>query len=272
MRTTSYTFPIIAYFRAKFKPNHSNKEAFQMIRKIAIRNTAIAAVILGLSSCGVLNKLKRKAEPANVVVDTVPLKTIIDSISYAVGVNMATYFKSQGVDSVNFTLINRAFNEIMNEDSTVLMTEMQANTTLQEKLKIFADMKIKEQKEKDSIFLAENKNRPGVQTTASGLQYEILTKGTGTVHPTDASKVKVHYTGKLLNGKKFDSSIDRGEPLVFGVGQVIKGWTEALKLMKQGDKWNIYIPSELGYGDRGAGANIPPGAALVFEVEILEVL
>jgi FKBP-type peptidyl-prolyl cis-trans isomerase len=119
-------------------------------------------------------------------------------------------------------------------------------------------------------FLDANKIKEGVKTTASGLQYMVLKAGSGAT-PKATDKVKVHYTGTLVNGKKFDSSVDRGEPTEFRVDGVIKGWTEALQLMKVGDKWRLFIPPEIGYGAKGAGADIPPHAVLIFEVELLGV-
>jgi len=120
-------------------------------------------------------------------------------------------------------------------------------------------------------FLEENKNKDGVQTTASGLQYTVVKKGDGTVHPSKSDTVKVHYRGTLISGKEFDSSYKRGQPASFGVGGVIAGWTEALQLMVVGDEWELYIPSELAYGARGAGKDIGPHATLIFKVELLEI-
>lgn len=121
-------------------------------------------------------------------------------------------------------------------------------------------------------FLASNKSKTGIQTTSSGLQYKILKEGKG-AKPSANSKVKVHYTGKLLDGTVFDSSVQRGEPATFGVNQVIKGWTEALQLMPSGSKWELYIPAELGYGAQGApGGKIGANSTLIFEVELLEIL
>ncbi len=121
----------------------------------------------------------------------------------------------------------------------------------------------------NTAFLEKNKTTPGVITTATGLQYKIIKEGTGS-KPTVEQKVKVHYTGKLLDGKVFDSSVERGEPAVFGVNQVIPGWTEALQLMPVGSKWEVYIPSSLGYGDQGT-QGIPGGSLLIFEVELLGI-
>lgn len=126
-------------------------------------------------------------------------------------------------------------------------------------------------KEESEKFLAENKTKEGVITTESGLQYQVITEGTG-AKPTAEDRVKVHYTGTLLDGTKFDSSVDRGEPAEFGVSQVIPGWTEGLQIMPAGSKYIFWIPSELAYGERGAGQDIKPNSVLKFEVELLEVI
>ncbi|WP_281558157.1 FKBP-type peptidyl-prolyl cis-trans isomerase [Thalassomonas sp. RHCl1] len=119
-------------------------------------------------------------------------------------------------------------------------------------------------------FLAKNKAIEGVTETASGLQYQVLQKGEGTEHPTARSKVKVHYHGSLIDGTVFDSSVERGTPISFGLNQVIRGWTEGVQLMVVGDKFKFFIPAELGYGNRAAG-KIAPGSMLIFEVELLEI-
>lgn len=121
-------------------------------------------------------------------------------------------------------------------------------------------------------FLEENKNKPDVVTLPSGLQYKVLTKGKGTRHPTVDSSCSCHYEGKLIDGSIFDSSYQRGEPTSFAPNQVIKGWTEAMQLMVEGDKWEMYIPSELGYGDRGSPPKIGAGDALIFQMEILAIM
>ncbi|OCH14832.1 MULTISPECIES: FKBP-type peptidyl-prolyl cis-trans isomerase [unclassified Aliivibrio] len=127
----------------------------------------------------------------------------------------------------------------------------------------------KENIELGNAFLAENATKEGVQTTASGLQYLVLEEGTGTEHPTAKSKVKVHYHGTTIDGNVFDSSVERGEPIEFGLGQVIKGWTEGVQLMVVGQKMRFFIPSNLAYGNRSAGS-IQPGSVLIFEVELLD--
>lgn len=122
-----------------------------------------------------------------------------------------------------------------------------------------------------NTFLVENANKEGVKVTDSGLQYLVLTKGSGTVHPTATDKVKVHYHGTLIDGTVFDSSVDRGKPISFGLGRVIKGWTEGLQLMVVGEKTRFFIPSDLAYGVRGAGSKIGPNTDLIFDVELLGI-
>ena len=126
-------------------------------------------------------------------------------------------------------------------------------------------------KAEGEAFLAENAKKEGVKVTASGLQYEVLSEGTGK-QPVAADTVRVHYTGKLLDGTVFDSSVERGEPAEFGLTQVIAGWTEGLQLMKTGSKFRFFIPANLAYGEHGAGGSIPPQATLIFDVELLAVL
>lgn len=119
-------------------------------------------------------------------------------------------------------------------------------------------------------FLAENAQKEGIESTASGLQYKVLTKGTGALHPTAKNKVKVHYHGTLIDGSVFDSSVDRGKPISFGLNRVISGWTEGLQLMVEGDKFRFYIPSDLAYGNRSVG-KIPAGSLLIFDVELIVI-
>jgi FKBP-type peptidyl-prolyl cis-trans isomerase len=142
---------------------------------------------------------------------------------------------------------------------------------VQEASRAAADKAAQENVKAGKAFLEENKAKEGVQVTASGLQYKVLKEGSGK-KPVSTDKVKVHYTGKLIDGNVFDSSVQRGEPAVFGVTQVIPGWVEGLQLMSVGSKYEFVIPSELAYGERGAGGAIPPCAVLVFEVELLEIM
>ena len=147
----------------------------------------------------------------------------------------------------------------------------EANNILQTYFEKIQNEKGKEAKEAGEKFLAENKTREGVVTLESGLQYKILNEGSG-AKPTANDTVKCHYEGRLINGQVFDSSIRRGEPAEFPVGGVIAGWVEALQLMSVGSKWQLYIPSELAYGQHGAGAAIGPNETLIFDVELLEII
>lgn len=142
--------------------------------------------------------------------------------------------------------------------------------SLQDKLRDLMGAKGAEQKEAAHQWMLENEKKENVVALPSGLQYEVLTPGTGAT-PKANNRVTVHYEGSLTNGKVFDSSYKRGQPATFGVGQVISGWTEALQLMPMGSKWRLYIPPDLGYGERGAGGSIPPNAVLIFDVELLGI-
>jgi len=186
-----------------------------------------------------------------------------DSISYAAGVNMAEAFKKQGITDINMEVFQKAMMDALKN------SELKLDKTLSEKIfnEYVTGMKAKEGKD----FLAANAKKPGVISLPSGLQYEIMTKGPGGAKPKATDKVKTHYHGMLTNGNVFDSSVQRGEPISFGLNQVIKGWTEGLQLMSVGDKYRFFIPYDLAYGDRGAGGLIPPYAALIFEVELLGI-
>lgn len=202
--------------------------------------------------------------------NTPVLASALDSLSYALGMLDATFFKSQGVDTINYILMNRGFEEVLKEKTT-LLTNQDADMTVREQLQAFMRKKSQSTIEEGEKFLAENKKRDGVKVTPSGLQYEVLQLGTGP-HPSDTSTVKVHYEGFLVNGKKFDSSRDRGEPISFSLNQVIKGWTEGVQLMPVGSRFKFFIPYTLGYGEQGAGGTIPGGAALIFDVELLDIV
>jgi FKBP-type peptidyl-prolyl cis-trans isomerase len=193
-----------------------------------------------------------------------------DSLSYAIGVQVASYYKAQGVEKINNVYLDKAFNDVFNNQSLTI-TEEDANMKIQQKLQEFMTKKISVAKEAGTKFLEENKKRPGVITLPSGLQYEIITKGTGPI-PKATDTVKAHYTGTLLDGTEFDNSYKRGEALTIPVSSVIKGWVEALQLMPVGSKWKLFVPSDLAYGDRGAGGAIPGGSALIFEIELLSIV
>ena len=201
------------------------------------------------------------------------LKSAIDSASYAIGVSTGAGYKENLKtlpDSANVDALIAGFTEALKGQKTS-MTPEAAQAFLQTYFMEASAKQATKAKEEGDKFLAENKTKEGVITTESGLQYKVVTEGKG-VKPTAEDKVKVHYKGTLLDGKVFDSSIERGEPAEFGVGQVIKGWTEGLQLMPVGSKYTFWIPSELAYGERGAGQDIKPNSTLVFEVELLEIV
>lgn len=188
--------------------------------------------------------------------------------SYAIGVNIADNMNKQGIlDSLNLDALVEAFRDT--KKSSLKMTNEEAGATLQAFFQKESTAKFGKNQEIGKAFLAENGKKAGVITTASGLQYSIITAGTGE-KPKATDKIKCHYHGTLLDGKVFDSSVDRGEPIVFGVNQVIPGWVEALQLMPVGSKWKLFIPQELAYGERPAGA-IEPFSTLIFEVELLGI-
>jgi FKBP-type peptidyl-prolyl cis-trans isomerase len=198
----------------------------------------------------------------------VPLTSEHKKASYALGFLMATNFKTQGADSLDVDALHAALKDVYIND-TAKMDQQEAMTTFQTYMQKAAEAKGAKAREANVKFLQENKQKAGVVETQSGLQYKVLKSGNGKKATAD-SQVTVHYTGKLLDGTEFDSS-KGGDPAIFGVSQVIPGWTEALQLMKEGDKWEIYIPDTLAYGERGAGGQIPPYSLLIFEVELISV-
>lgn len=198
-----------------------------------------------------------------------------DSVSYALGVLIGESNKQQmkeapGVDQLDKKIMIAAFEQAFMGDSVQIKAE-KANATVQA---FFAEVSKAEGDKNLSAgeeFLAANKSKAGVVTLESGLQYEILTPGTG-AKPKLEDQVKCHYHGTTIDGTVFDSSVERGEPATFPVNRVIPGWTEALQLMPIGSKWKLYIPAALAYGERGAGKDIKPNSTLIFEVELLEIV
>lgn len=223
----------------------------------------VVALIVAASSC-------QQGGPANV-----KLETSADSVSYAIGVLVGSNNKQQlqsapGSDEMNLEAMAEAFRSASLGEE-VKIAEEDANAIVQKFFRDASEREAQANLEEGNKFLEENGKREGVVTTDSNLQYEVLTEGTGE-KPGATDRVRVHYHGTLIDGTVFDSSVERGEPAVFGVNQVIPGWTEALQLMPVGSKWKVFIPSNLAYGPRGAGADIGPNAALIFEVELLEIV
>lgn len=190
------------------------------------------------------------------------LITYQDSVAYSAGISMIENLKRQGASELDLKQLVKAISDV-GAKKQVISTEVAE--------KFFNEFMTTLKSKEGETYLTENGKRPEVITLPSGLQYEILNQGPGGPQPLPTDKVKTHYHGMLINGKVFDSSVERGEPISFGLSQVIKGWTEGLQLMSVGDKYKFYIPYHLAYGERGAGGIIPPFAALIFEVELLGI-
>ena len=193
----------------------------------------------------------------------------MDKLSYAVGMSMASNLMNSGLKNIDVDSFVKAFNDVMNNNALSIEPQ-EANQILQDYFSKQQEEMLNKNIEEGKTFLAENSKKEGVTTLPSGLQYEVITEGSGD-KPKATDSVKCHYHGTLLDGTVFDSSVQRGQPAVFGVNQVIKGWVEALQLMSVGSKWKLFVPSNLAYGEQGAGSSIEPNSTLIFEVEILGI-
>ena len=189
--------------------------------------------------------------------------------SYGLGVIMASNLKNQGGDSLDIEILSHAIRDFY-EKKTLKISQEECMPIVQEYMQGAAEKKNESMKKENLAFLERNKTAEGVKVTASGLQYKVVANGSGK-SPAATDNVTVHYVGTLVDGTEFDSSVRRGQPTSFALNQVIRGWTEGLQLMHEGDKFIFYIPQELGYGDRGAGGQIPPFSTLIFEVELIKV-
>lgn len=216
-----------------------------------------------------------EAKPKKAKSETVALKTAKDSTSYAFGLEFGKSI-NQTLSNLpggpyNKDLLVEALNKMIKDDTlTLAFPEKDANEIIQKNLKLAQEAENQKRLEAQKKFLADNKKRPGVIETPSGLQYEIVKMGDGNKPSSPNSRVKVNYIGTLMDGTEFDNSYKRGEPAEFELKGVIKGWTEGLQLMPVGSKFKFYIPSELGYGDHGSGP-IQPNSLLIFEVDLLDV-
>ena len=218
----------------------------------------IALLVSVISSCQNLTQQKFNFDEANE----------LERVSYSIGINVATSIKSEGLDSINSFYISKGFQDVFeNKDLAVNIEE--SNKIIGEYFNKKQDAKNQRLAIDSKIFLEQNKQKDGVMTTESGLQYLILSEGRGN-NPTLNDNVTVHYHGTLIDGTIFDSSVDRKQPATFPLNGVIPGWQEALQMMSVGSKWKIFIPSELAYGESGAGA-IGPNSTLIFEVELLSI-
>jgi FKBP-type peptidyl-prolyl cis-trans isomerase FklB len=228
-----------------------------------LKNIVLASALgfFSLVSCNGQKKMKKS---------DVKLETQKDKVSYSIGISIGENLKTEGLDTViNVDLLAKAIQSVFKKDSLAI-DQTAANQLLQEYFTGIQKSKGEENQKANDKFMQENKSKPGVITLPSGLQYIVEKEGTGAM-PKITDNVTTHYHGSLVNGKVFDSSVERGQPASFGVNQVIPGWTEALQLMKVGSKWKIFIPSNLGYGEQGAGKMIPPNSALIFELELLGI-
>ena len=216
------------------------------------------------------------------VIKPITFKSKLDSASYALGINVASSFKSGGLKSINYDLLNKGMRDVF-AGANPTLTQQQCQEAIQTLFESFSkereemakkNEEIEKQKHMPTIkageaFLAQNKTKANIKTTASGLQYEVLMPGTG-AKPVASDQVTVNYKGTLLSGLEFDSSYKRGEPITFGLDRVIPGWTEGVQLMQEGAKYRFFIPYNLAYGSREAG-EIPPFSTLIFEVELIKV-
>ena len=225
----------------------------------------LIAVALVLSIFGSMVIAQKKGTP----------KTKKEKVSYSIGVNIGKNMKTQGID-LDQGLLTQGIKDGLNSSKTAMSDkDMEAAmTAFQQEMMGKMQVKQKVDGEKNAkegeAFLAANKKKEGVVTLSSGLQYKILKSGDGP-KPTKDQTVKCHYRGTLIDGTEFDSSYKRGEPTEFPVGQVIKGWTEALQLMPVGSKWQLFIPADIAYGSNGAGQTIGPNATLIFDIELLSI-
>jgi len=266
---------IFCIFEALFRIKNKHMK----IKILSLLLCTIAFTSLGQLKSTTAQKSKTKTVPKlTLSVTRVPVKDFsndVDSVSYAVGVLVAQNFKSQKV-TLNPEMVAKGFASVTNggnlliseqECQAIMNNFMMKNQQAQvaEQAKQFEPNRIEGEK-----FLAENKTKDSVNTTASGLQYKIIKLGDGP-KPSASDKVKVHYHGTLINGEIFDSSVQRGEPVSFPVSGVIPGWVEALQLMPVGSKFKLFIPQDLAYGIRSAGPSIKPYSALVFEVELIAI-
>lgn len=194
----------------------------------------------------------------------------MDKISYALGLSIANNFLTSGIKKIDIKDFSQGLQDVLN-GAQLQMSYDEAKDVINEFFSNLQAERLELNKKAGEEFLNINKNKAGVVTLPSGLQYEILKKGEGKT-PTATDQVKCHYHGTLIDGTVFDSSVERGTPATFGVNQVIAGWVEALQLMPVGSKWRLFIPPHLAYGEAGAGQSIEPNSTLIFDVEVLDIV
>jgi len=242
-------------------------------RELENENTALKAEVQNLKAQLETQTRKieelQKANTQTVKRSDTELTSETQRFSYGLGVMVGSNIQSQGFDPIDIDGVIAGLRDFLQQKPLTVKLE-EAQAMMQQYMQKKFEQKSQKFREEGSAFLEKNKTVPGVKTTASGLQYKILAEGTGKqAGPT--SSVTVHYTGKLINGTIFDSSVQRGQPATFRLNQVVRGWTEGLQLIKEGGKVMLFIPYNLAYGEQGKGGTIPPYATLIFEVELLKV-
>ncbi len=235
-----------------------------MSSKNIILILVLSFCVVGSADAQKRKKGKKKGKPA-----AVAAVQAIDSVAYSFGIMIGQNFKQDGIEDLDARSLARGIRDVLKGKDLQISENEAVNLANQFRTEQKNKIAMKNLEE-GKAFLAANAENEGVVTLPSGLQYKIVKEGNGAI-PTAADKVKTHYHGMLIDGTVFDSSVERGEPITFPVGGVIKGWQEALQLMPVGSKWQVYIPSELAYGARGAGEAIKPNATLVFDVELLDI-
>lgn len=259
--------------------DNSNVFSLQILIKMTMKSLTLTFCLFLVTSFALFAQSKKelradvdklKAEIAELKKPKeVDLENKDKKAGYALGIVIASNIQEQGMDSIDMEAIIVAFEDVF-LDKELKVKEEEAQGIVQAYVQEAMEKKTAKLQEEAAVFLKDNKSKEGIVETESGIQYRVLKEGTGK-SPQANDEVTVHYVGKLADGTVFDSSLERGEPATFGVSQVIPGWTEALQLMKEGAKYELYIPYDLAYGERGAGGQIPPYATLIFEVELLEV-
>jgi FKBP-type peptidyl-prolyl cis-trans isomerase FklB len=240
------------------------------MKKLLLLFTVLSVALCTYAQSGTKPKPATKpiSKAVSKPVTQVALKSLSDSASYAIGINVAKFYREQGLSTINTAILSKAINDVLSGKQTIL-DDNTANMCVNKIMMQAQEEKSKPNIEQGRAFLEQNKKKPGVKTTPSGLQYEVIKEGTGP-KPSVADTFVVHYRGTLLNGTEFDASYNRGEPLTYPMTRVISGWTEGLQLMPVGSKYKFYIPYNLAYGPNDNGA-IPGGSTLVFEIELLDI-
>ncbi len=234
-------------------------------RQLAITGTTL---LIACSLYGQQPQRQNKQSISNPAENNMEQKSL-DTASYAFGLSMARDLKERGLTDLNAGLVAKAIEDFFNEQP-LMVSEEEGYEAIRTALNDAAEKQKKEKSAAGETFLAENARKDGIHSTESGLQYEIVRDANGP-KPLDTDQVTVHYKGTLMDGKVFDSSYERGEPTSFPLNRVIPGWQEGLKLMPVGAHYRFYIPYQLGYGERGAGSDIPPYSVLIFDVELQKI-